>query len=143
MNSGTPPVSLYHVGLWEIKIYRDIYGRVNITCSTSGTHCITLAKNPVISHEWEKYGIVNSDVLFVVITIRTWSASSVWKHNRRKNTELHTTAHFLPIISAGFTYRLDRLKPRASKFRGPTAKVYNIFNTVIRLSRLCCLLMLS
>jgi hypothetical protein len=33
--------------------------------------------------------------------------------------------------SAGFTYRLDRLKPRASKFRGPPTKVYNIFNTVI------------
>jgi hypothetical protein len=30
--------------------------------------------------------------------------------------------------SAGFTYRLDRLKPRASKFRGPPVKVYNIFN---------------
>jgi len=33
--------------------------------------------------------------------------------------------------SAGFTYRLDRLKPRASKFRGPPVKVCNIFNTVI------------
>jgi hypothetical protein len=40
--------------------------------------------------------------------------------------------------SAGFTYRLDRLKPRASKFRGPPAKVYNIFKTVIGLSHLCC-----
>ena len=41
-------------------------------------------------------------------------------------------------ISAGFTYRLDRLKPRASLFRGPPTKVYNIFNTVIGLSHLCC-----
>jgi len=40
--------------------------------------------------------------------------------------------------SAGFTYRLDRLKPRASRFRGPPAKVFNIFNTVIGLSHLCC-----
>ena len=32
---------------------------------------------------------------------------------------------------AGFTCRLDRLKPRASKFRGPPAKVNNVFNTVI------------
>jgi hypothetical protein len=38
------------------------------------------------------------------------------------------------MSSAGFTYRLDRLKPRFSKFRGPPAKVYNIFNTVIGLS---------
>ena len=38
--------------------------------------------------------------------------------------------------SAGFTYRLDRLKPRASKFKGPPVKVYNIFNTVIGLSHL-------
>ena len=30
------------------------------------------------------------------------------------------------VASAGFTYRLDRLKPRASKFRGPPAKVYNV-----------------
>jgi hypothetical protein len=42
------------------------------------------------------------------------------------------------LSSAGFTYRLDRLKPRASTFRGPPAKVYNIFNTVIGLSHLCC-----
>jgi hypothetical protein len=28
---------------------------------------------------------------------------------------------------AGFTYRLDRLKPRASNVREPPAKVYNIF----------------
>jgi len=29
--------------------------------------------------------------------------------------------------SAGFTYRLARLKPRASTFRGPPAKAYNVF----------------
>ena len=40
--------------------------------------------------------------------------------------------------SAGFTNRLDRLKPRASKFRGPPANVYNMFNTVIGLQHLCC-----
>ena len=40
--------------------------------------------------------------------------------------------------SAGFTNRLDRLKPRVSQFRGPPAKVYDIFNTVIGLSHLCC-----
>ena len=40
--------------------------------------------------------------------------------------------------SAGFTYRLDRLKASASNFRGPPTKVYNIFNTVIGLSHLCC-----
>jgi len=45
----------------------------------------------------------------------------------------------MPIIDcSGFTYRLDRLKPRASKFRGPPAKVCNISNTVIELSHLCC-----
>jgi hypothetical protein len=42
------------------------------------------------------------------------------------------------LFSARFTYRLDGLKPRASRFRGPLAKVYNIFNTVIGLSLLCC-----
>jgi hypothetical protein len=41
-------------------------------------------------------------------------------------------------LNAGFTYRLDRLKPRASECRGPPAKVYNILNTVIGLSHLCC-----
>ena len=40
--------------------------------------------------------------------------------------------------SAGFTHRLNRLKPRASTFRGPPTKVYSIFNTVIGLSHLCC-----
>ena len=42
------------------------------------------------------------------------------------------------VCSAGFTYRLDRLKHMASKFRGPPAKVYIIFNTIIGLSHLCC-----
>jgi hypothetical protein len=41
----------------------------------------------------------------------------------------HPPSIFVPIPSAGFTYRLDRLKPRASTFRGPPAKVYTIFNT--------------
>ena len=35
-------------------------------------------------------------------------------------------------------YGLDRLKPRASIFRGPPAKVCNMFSTVIGLSHLCC-----
>jgi hypothetical protein len=35
------------------------------------------------------------------------------------------------IISAGFSYRLDRLKHRASKIRGPPVNVYNMFNAVI------------
>ena len=34
--------------------------------------------------------------------------------------------------------RLDRLKPRASKFRGPPTKMCIIFNTVIGRSHLCC-----
>jgi hypothetical protein len=33
-------------------------------------------------------------------------------------------------VSAGFTYRLDRLKPRASKSRGPPTKVI-IFLTLL------------
>jgi hypothetical protein len=45
---------------------------------------------------------------------------------------------YIGVISAGFTYRLDRLKPRASQFRGPLVKVHNIFNTVIGLSHLYC-----
>ena len=45
------------------------------------------------------------------------------------------------LCSAGFTYILDRLKPRASRLRGgegAPAMVYRIFNTVIGLSHLCC-----
>ena len=42
------------------------------------------------------------------------------------------------LFSVGFTYRLDRLKPRASTFRGPPAKVYFLFNVFIGLSHLCC-----
>jgi hypothetical protein len=40
--------------------------------------------------------------------------------------------------SAGFIYGLNRLKVRASKIRRSPVKVYNIFNTVIGLSHLCC-----
>ena len=46
--------------------------------------------------------------------------------------------YYLPPFSARFTYRLDRLKPRASRFRGPPTKVYTMFHTVIGLSHLCC-----
>jgi len=35
--------------------------------------------------------------------------------------------------SAGFTYRLDMLKPMASKSRGPLVNMHNIFETVIGL----------
>ena len=54
---------------------------------------------------------------------------------RKKNNAPQSTTH-----SAGFTYRLDRLKPRASQFRGPPVKVYSVFLTssVIGLSHLCC-----
>jgi len=45
----------------------------------------------------------------------------------------------LVVDSAGFTYRLDRLKSRASKFRGLRHRcICNIFNIVIGLSHLCC-----
>ena len=44
----------------------------------------------------------------------------------------------MPTDSAGFTYRLNSLKPTASKFRGPPSKVYSFFNTMIGLSDLCC-----
>ena len=60
-----------------------------------------------------------------------------------KDFYTQTKLDFSPALhrqtgSARFTYRLDRLKPRASIFRGPPVKVYNIFNTVISLSHLCC-----
>jgi fumarate reductase subunit C len=45
---------------------------------------------------------------------------------------------FIVLANAGLTYRLDRLKSRASKFRGPPANVCIILNTVIGLSHLCC-----
>jgi hypothetical protein len=46
--------------------------------------------------------------------------------------------HISVTHNAGFTYRLDRLKPRGSTYRGSPAKVYNSLNTVIGLSHLCC-----
>jgi hypothetical protein len=46
--------------------------------------------------------------------------------------------NLIQTSSAGFTYRLDRLKPRASTFRGRPVKVYTIFNSVIGLSHVCC-----
>ena len=39
--------------------------------------------------------------------------------------------------SAGFTYRLGRLKPRTSNIRGPQAKLYHFCNIVIGLSHFC------
>jgi hypothetical protein len=42
-----------------------------------------------------------------------------------------TRVHSRGNVSAGFTYRLEILKPRASQFKGPQAKVYNKFNTAV------------
>ena len=42
------------------------------------------------------------------------------------------------MSSAGFTYRLNMLKPSSSKVRGPPGKVYSFLNTVIGISHLCC-----
>ena len=42
------------------------------------------------------------------------------------------------FLTCQIYYRHDRLKPRASKFRGTPAKMYNTFDTVIGLSYLCC-----
>jgi hypothetical protein len=39
--------------------------------------------------------------------------------------------HLYFVYSVGFTYRLDRLKPRASKFRRLLAKVYNILTLLL------------
>ena len=41
-------------------------------------------------------------------------------------------------VSSGFTYRLDRLKHRASAFGGLPTKVYTICNTIIGRSHVCC-----
>jgi hypothetical protein len=46
-----------------------------------------------------------------------------------------------PILvefSVGFTYRFDKLKPRASNFKVLPIKVYTIFDTVTGLSYSCC-----
>ena len=59
-----------------------------------------------------------------------------WWYRRALTT--HKQRYRSSDSSSGFTYRLDRLKPRASKYRGLPAKVHNIFNTVIGLSHLCC-----
>ena len=55
-----------------------------------------------------------------------------------KNTQTNIHVYYSARGSTWYTYRLNRLKPKASTFRGPPAKVYNIFNTVIGLSHLCC-----
>ena len=55
-----------------------------------------------------------------------------------RQDKLENCEQGLLVTSAGFTYRLARLKPRVSKFRGAPAKVYNIFDTVIGRSHLCC-----
>jgi hypothetical protein len=57
------------------------------------------------------------------------------KAGHTRYTHMHTNTH---INSARFTYRLDRLRHRASRYRGPPVKVFNIFNTVIGLSHLWC-----
>jgi hypothetical protein len=67
--------------------------------------------------------------MVIVIQIRQCNTTSIFITNVKQQSLTR---------SAGFTYGLDRLKPRASTFRGPPAKVNYIFNTVIGLSHLCC-----
>ena len=58
--------------------------------------------------------------------------------NYTPNNFLYITNDPCAVISAGFTYRLVRLKPSASNTRESSVKVYNIFDTVIGLSYTCC-----
>jgi hypothetical protein len=58
-----------------------------------------------------------------------------WWYRRKLTT--HKQRYRSSDSSSGFTYRLDRLKPRASRCRGLSAKVHTIVNTVIGLSHLC------
>jgi len=65
------------------------------------------------------------------------SKSKDWKTKQLKVSESEISKSFSKD-SAWFTYRLDRLRPRASIFRRVPAKVYNIVNAVIGLPHLCC-----
>ena len=77
-----------------------------------------------------------------ILNVRTWFVNninvimkSIYPLLSYENVRL---TYYMYKCSARFTYRLDRLKPRASKFRRPPPKVYNIFNTVIGVSHLWC-----
>ena len=90
--------------------------------------------------------------VFIIYTEQTNSCILKVHYNTYQTQRVHTICQFFlsewesewvsewvsQSVSAGFTYRLDRLKPRASQFRWPPTKVYNIFNTVIGLSHVCC-----
>ena len=73
----------------------------------------------------------NSKVLLEYIQSRPLSSC-----NSIKTFDFSTL--YTTIPSAGFTYRLSRLKPRAPISRRPPAKVYNILDIVIDLSYTCC-----
>ena len=78
-------------------------------------------------------------ILFLLITSNLFVFHMFWLFNFYVY-KWNWRSIYIPTVkscSARFTYRLDRLKPRASTYRGPPAKVYNIFNTVIWISHLC------
>ena len=79
-------------------------------------------------------------VIFIVFLLQTSKSAIGFTHvhyrfclpmpfrfRKHKGHDLAYVVSAKVINSAGFTYRLNRLKPRASQFRGPPAKVYNIF----------------
>ena len=81
---------------------------------------------------WKRKTMYNKllEIVMLVTLIKTFSPNFIGLCHETKGSSL--------LNSAGFTYRLDRLKPRASTCREPPAQVNNIFNIVVELSYICC-----
>jgi hypothetical protein len=98
---------------------------------------------------WRCYQLLQLDVVFTSkfdpIITKVWTSN----HDNciynlvKKGTEWFKrscikTCYLISYISAAFTYRLGRLKPRASEIRVLPAKVHSYFDTVIGHSDICC-----
>ena len=85
------------------------------------------AKDIVLSHSVETFKtgliveIIANDFIIIEIMLCLFNFMFQWEA-------------VVIVCSAGFTYRLGRLKPKASKSKGTLAKVCNIVDTVIGLS---------
>jgi len=87
------------------------------------------AKDRVLSHSVETFKtgliveIIANDFIIIEIMLCLFNFMFQWG-----------AVVVVIVCSAWFTYRLGRLKPKASKSKGLLAKVYNIVDTVIGLS---------
>ena len=105
----------------ELKMAQRERGRNQALCYGKCWSKLLLTKQIFFSQSCD----IKSEFSYIICYIYEGCSFKI-RWNARGHLKLRSIYRtvYMPTASAGFTYRLNRLKPRASKFRGFPAKMY-------------------